>query len=297
MRPRAADLAAYVASDGVRLHYEVTGDAPTTVLMLPTWTIVNKRIWKHQVPYLSRHFRVVTYDGPGNGLSDRPLDPRAYDHEVQTRHALAVLDATGTDRAVVVGLSMAAAWALELAARHGDRVHGLVLIGPSLPLTDPAPERDVATSDELVPSAVPGLGTDPQSHWPKYDTDYWLGHYEDFLWFFFGQCFPERRSTKQIEDCVGWGLETSAEVLVAEHGSTQPERDEVVDLCHRVRAPVLAIHGSNDHISPMSRGAEVARLTGGELLVIDGGGHGPQSRDPVKVNLVIREFAGRFRAP
>jgi pimeloyl-ACP methyl ester carboxylesterase len=105
----APDTEGYVDSDGVRLHYEVTGDGDLTILLLPTWTVIHKRFWKAQVPYLSRHFRVVSYDGPGNGRSDRPLDPAAYHHDVQTRHARAVLDATGTGRALVVGLSQAGA--------------------------------------------------------------------------------------------------------------------------------------------------------------------------------------------
>ena len=124
----------YVESDGVRIHYEVTGAGSPTILLLPTWTVVHKRLWKAQVPYLSRHFRVVTYDGPGNGRSDRPLDPAAYDHDAQVRHALAVLDATGTDRAVVVGLSQGepgrCSWLPSTATASRDRLH-LPVISPS----------------------------------------------------------------------------------------------------------------------------------------------------------------------
>ena len=100
MRVLGPDSEGYVESDGVKIHYEVTGGDGPTILLLPTWTIVHKRFWKAQVPYLSRHFRVVSYDGPGNGRSDRPLDARAYDFDVQVGHALAVLDATGTDQAL-----------------------------------------------------------------------------------------------------------------------------------------------------------------------------------------------------
>ena len=78
----------------------------------------HKRLWKMQVPYLSRHYRVVCYDGPGNGRSDRPLTTGPYEQPAQVGYALAVLDATGTERAVVVGVSRAANWALELAAEH-----------------------------------------------------------------------------------------------------------------------------------------------------------------------------------
>lgn len=298
MRARPADGQGYVDSSGIKLHYEVTGEAGPTILLLPTWTIVHKRFWKAQVPYLARHFRVVAYDGPGNGLSDRPLDPTGYAHDAQVRHALAVLDATGTTSAVVVGLSMAAGWALQLAAEHPDRVLGSVLIGATVPVTDGhAARRTVASESDLPASRVPLLGRDAVEHWAKYDPRYWLEHHEDFLWFFFGMCFPEPRSTKQIEDCVAWGLDTTPDVLVAEAGAAWPERETVERWCRAVTSPVLTIHGDRDMISPLSRGQRIAELTGGRCVVMEGSGHIPLARDPVPVNRLIRDFADRFRAP
>ncbi|HEU5037757.1 MAG TPA: alpha/beta fold hydrolase [Nocardioides sp.] len=294
-RAREPDLDGYVEHAGVKLHYEVHGDAGPTLLLLPTWTILHKRFWKLQVPYLSRHHRVVTYDGPGNGLSDRPRDSAAYHHDRQVEYALAVLDATGTDRAVVVGLSMGGLWALQLAAEHGDRVLGTVVIGASVPLTDQHPSRAQPGGDPLAlpPSAVPDVTRDPVEHWAKYDPAFWERRHEDFLWFFFGMCFPEPRSTKPIEDCVGWGLDTVPEVLTAERASEPPARETVEGWCRAITAPVLVVHGDRDLISPLSRGERIAELTGGELVVIAGGGHIPLARDPVKVNHLIGDFAAR----
>ena len=107
MQAREADTEGFIERDGVRIDYEVHGTGPRTILLLPTWTVIHKRFWKLQVPYLARHFRVVIYDGPGNGHSDRSLDPRAYDRDAQVRYIVDVLDATATERAVVVGMSVA----------------------------------------------------------------------------------------------------------------------------------------------------------------------------------------------
>jgi pimeloyl-ACP methyl ester carboxylesterase len=298
MRSLAPDASGYAVNAGVRLHFEVHGRAGPTILLLPTWTVVHKRLWKAQVPFLSRHFRVVSYDGPGNGGSDRPLDPAAYDHDVQVGHALSVLDATGTDRAVVVGLSQGAAWALQLAAEHEDRVLGTVLIGPSVAVTDGHPAR-LADGGRAVlpPSQVPFLGHDPDEHWAKYDPCYWQDHHEDFLWFFFGMCFPEPHSTKQIEDCVAWGLATTPEVLAVEAQGTRPSRQTAEDWCRAVTTPVLAIHGDRDRISPPSRGRRIAELTRGDYVELAGSGHLPLARDPIKINLLVRDFARRFAAP
>src|SRR6187397_2119499 len=96
----------YVERDGVKVHYEVFGAGEPTVLLLPTWSIIHARHWKMQVPYLARHCRVVTFDGRGNGRSDRPSEPAAYDEREFAADALAVLDATETQCAVIVGFSL-----------------------------------------------------------------------------------------------------------------------------------------------------------------------------------------------
>ena len=293
MRALGPDLASSVESRGVRIHYEVTGSDGPTVLLLPTWTIVHRRFWKAQVPYLSRHFRVVSYDGPGNGGSDRPTDPKAYDHDTQVAHALAVLDATGTDRAVLASLSQAGAWALQLAAEHGERVAGAFFVAPSLALTDGHPVRAAGDPSGLPPSRVPFVERDPLEHWAKYDVGHWRRDYEDFLWFFFGMCFPEPHSTKQIEDCVSWGLDTGPEVLVAEAGGARPDRRTLEAWCAAVGCPVVTVHGSCDLVSPVSRSRRLAELTGGDLVVLEGAGHIPLARDPVRMNLLIREFVRR----
>ena len=55
--------------------------------------------------------------------------------------------------------------------------------------------------------------------WAKYNKYYWLeGDYSDFLRFFFSQMFTEPHSTKQIEDCVGWGHEIVSPDTVRHHG-------------------------------------------------------------------------------
>src|SRR3954469_16864036 len=133
MRAREPDSEGLVEHAGVKIHYEVHGDGGPTILLLPTWTIVHKQTWKMQVAYLARHHRVVLYDGPGNGGSDRTPRPAAYRHTTQVEFAQRVLDAPGADRPVVVALSMAARWVLELAANHPDRVLGIVTIDGSVP--------------------------------------------------------------------------------------------------------------------------------------------------------------------
>jgi len=297
MRARAADAEGFVEHLGVKIHYEIHGAGGPTILLLPTWTIVHKRFWKLQLSYLARHYRVVTYDGPGNGRSDRPLTPEPYGQAAQVAYALAVLDATQTRQAVVVGLSRAANWALELAAEHPSRVLGTIVIGPAIPL-GPAVTRALADpASDLAPSRVPMGETDPPEHWAKYSRQNWLANYDDFLWFFMGQCFTEPHSTKAIEDGVGWGRETDAAVLVAESAAPRPDQETIEGWCARITTPMLAIHGDDDRVIPIGRSERLAALTGATLVRLRGGGHLPVVRDPVQVNLLISEFVERLRPP
>ncbi len=290
MRARYPDAEGYVARDGVKLFYEVFGEGEPTILLLPTWSIIHSRHWKMQVPSLARHYRVVTFDGRGNGRSDRPVGPEAYAETEYAADALAVMDATDTGAAVLVSLSVGAQRALILATEHAERTLAAVFITPFVPLAPRPPERDVMERfDEVL---------DTDEGWAKYNRHYWLRDYRDFLEYFFSNMFSEPHSTKQTEDCVGWGLETTAETLADTHLGPGLDEEETRELCRRLRCPVLVIQGAEDRITGSSRGIELARaIPGAELVLLDGAGHGPHARDPVKVNLLIRDFVDRIHPP
>src|SRR5215216_5185269 len=289
MRASQPTYDGYVERDGVKIYYEVFGEDEPTVLLLPTWSIIHSRQWKMQIPYLARHSRVITFDGRGNGRSDRPAQPEAYAETEFAADALAVLDATQTARAIIVGFSMGAQRALLLAANHPERVEAAVFIGASYQGGGEAlPERTVYEwEDEL----------ETEEGWAKYNRSYWLRDYRGFLEFFFSQMFTEPHSTKPIEDCVGWGLETTAETLAATQLRDWINGEAALELCGRVRCPVLVIQGTEDAITGPGRGIALAEATGGELVLLEGSGHGPHVRDPVKVNLLLRNFVQRAAKP
>jgi len=143
-RAAEPDETGYVERDGVRVYWERYGDGEQTVVLLPTWSIVHSRVWKMQIAYLARHARVITFDGRGNGKSDRPDTSEAYAAAEFAADTLAVMDATGTERAVIVGLSAGGRWGITLAAEHPERIAGLVAIAPAVSL-DGDPERTIAT--------------------------------------------------------------------------------------------------------------------------------------------------------
>jgi len=281
-RARYPDAEGYVERDGVRIFWERYGDGEPTVLLLPTWSIVHSRFWKFQIPYLARHCRVVTFDGRGNGRSDRPVGGEANSTDEFAADTLAVMDATGTERATLVALSCGALWGTILAADHPERVDGIVYIGPAVRLAPGYPERDEHVFDEPL---------DTDAGWAKYNSFYWKREYLDFLEFFFGKCFNEPHSTKHIEDSIGWALETTPEALAdTTRGIDEPRAEDFRAMCTRVRCPTLVIHGDSDEIRPLAQGAALAAATGGELVALEGAGHIPSVRDPVEVNLLVRDF-------
>ena len=292
-RARLADRTGVVERDGVALAWELYGDGPTTVLLMPTWSIIHSRFWKAQIPYLSRHYRVLSFDGRGNGRSDVPRGAAAYSNATFAADTVAVMDATGTDTAVLVALSCAASWSVHVAADHPARVEGLFAIGPSCGLQVAHPARERYTWTDAY---------DVHRGWAKYNRRYWLeGDFEDFRRFFFAEMFNEPHSTKQIEDALGWSAEITPEMLVdstaGRLGLDGAELEPLEPLCARVRCPVTVLHGTEDRIRPHAVGERLAALTGGSLVLVEGGGHGLPSREPVLVNTLIREFVDRIAAP
>ena len=283
MRAREPDEVGAVERDGVRVGFEVFGTGEPTILLLTSWAIVHMRQWKGQVPYLARHFRVITVEGRGNGDADRPDEAATYDDREYVGDALAVLDATGTERAVAVGLSLGGRHALQLAAWHPERVAGVVAMGAALPWPLP-PDFEAAQAE--------------YTGWGKANRHYWRADYRGWVEFFASQVVTEPHSTKQWEDLVSWGLQTNAETLLHTVSvRPAPSAADAERVCRAVQCPVLVVHGDQDAVVPYETGVALADWTGGALLTIPGGGHAAPVREPVRTNLLLRDFVLSLAPP
>jgi pimeloyl-ACP methyl ester carboxylesterase len=272
----------YAVRDGVRLYYEVYGEGARTILLLPAWSIVHSRHWKMQIAFLARRDRVLLFDGRGNGRSDRP--PSGYGARSAAADTLAVMDATGTESAVLVSLSIGAQTALVLAGEHGERVEGSVFLAPTIPIGAPYRTRPRYPFDEPL---------DSDEGWATYNRHYWMRDHRGFLEFFFGEMFPEPHSAKAIEDGVRWGLETTPETLIATEGGESLDTRTALQLCRQLRCPALVVHGSDDRITGPGPGVALAEAIGAPRITLEGAGHGLHVRHPVKVNRLLREFLDR----
>ncbi len=174
---------------------------------------------------------------------------------------------------------MGAQRGLLLAANHPERVEAAVFIGPTTRAAESHCRSARCTRGKMSSTPI-GLGEVQQALLAT--------RLSGFLDFFLSRVFTEPHSTKPIEDGVGWGLETTGETLALTHWGL--DAGETRELARRVRCPVLVIHGDHDGQSDVSRGIALAEHTGGQLIVLDGSGHAPHLRDPVKVNLLLRDF-------
>jgi len=282
--PRAREpdeLGWATTADGLQLYWEVHGSGPITVALLPSNPISHSRLWKGQVHYLARRHRVLLYDGRGNGRSEAPDPSRCWLGRWHADDCLAVLEATGTEQAVLVGLCGDGVWpSLQIAAARPERVLGIVAIAPGVPHLAPRAGWWETAGDRVEDDVV-------------------RADYRGFLEFFFGAMFPEPHSEKQIEDAVGYGLDTRVEVLLMEHSEPVAETAEEVEaICRRVRCPLLVIQGELDNCQGPERGFALAEVTGARHVLLHDTGHVPNARHPVLVNRLIEEFvAGLAPAP
>src|SRR5437867_2879949 len=254
----------YVHRPDASIFYQVTGSGARDLFLLPQCQVVTySRMWKHQIPYLSRYFRVITMDPRGNGRSDRPAT--GYDMDTRYGDLLAVLDEVARPPFALVAFSCAAPLAFRYAVAHPDRLSHLILLSGQYAESVPKP------FEERVARVI------------RDDFDNWRHR-------LFKRIFPEPHSLKGVEDCVAWAGETTPEVLIESLRAI--DGVDLYDLLGQVRVPTLALHGTNDKIVPYSHAQKmVAAIPGARLVTFDRGGHGLFGRDAVKINRLIRDFA------
>ena len=140
--PRAAPAAAtpglpttrYVRSGDVNLAYQVIGEGPPDLVLVPGWVSNVECFWEE--PRVSRFLRrlagigrLILFDKRGTGLSDRVRLDALPTLEQRMTDVRAVMDAVGSERATLVGYSEGGTMCMLFAAMHPDRAAGLVMIG------------------------------------------------------------------------------------------------------------------------------------------------------------------------
>ena len=167
---------AYARSDDVRIAYQVVGDGPLDLVLVHGWVCTFQPGWENPklagfYRRLSSMGRLILFDKRGTGLSDRVSLDRLPDLETRMDDVRAVLDAVGSERAVLLGISEGGAMSALFAATHPERTLALVLMGTFARMMR-APDYPIGLTEAEYRRRLAVLDEDD---WVAAATEGWLG--------------------------------------------------------------------------------------------------------------------------
>jgi pimeloyl-ACP methyl ester carboxylesterase len=260
------------SSDGAKIHYEVHGAGDPVLLIMGLGS--NAHGWYRTIPWLSARHEVIAFDNRGTGRSDVP--DGAYSIAQMAADAAAVLDASGRDRAHVVGASLGGMIAQRVTLTYPQRVRSLVLI-----CTTPGGPHAARPSNEVLGGMVEG-GDDPSTI------------YRRNAWFLYGADTRTNHPERIEEDLAS---RAKIPTLPAGYlGQLQAAMGhDTWNELPSISAPTLVVHGDADLLVPTENGRLLAqRIPGADLVLIPGAGHMLQTDGGEAVRDAVLAFlAGR----
>ena len=144
------------AAEGIHIAYQVVGEGPVDLVWVMGWTSNVEAMWEEPglarfLMKLSSFARLILFDKRGVGLSDRVPEDQLPSMETRMDDVRAVMDAAGSQRAVVFGVSEGGPMAMLFAATYPERAIALVLYGtdPDYTSMEPA-DPFIAEGDEYL---------------------------------------------------------------------------------------------------------------------------------------------------
>jgi 3-oxoadipate enol-lactonase len=264
-----------VASDGVRLHYDVFGCRDGEPVLMIQGLGTDSRGWALQRHAIGRRHRAIVFDNRGVGRSDKPAGD--YHLEEMADDALAVLDAAGYDTAHVMGASMGGVIAQIIAVVHPHRVRSLIL---------------ACTSCRHLP-------------WRRELLEDWAGTAHEHGMRTFAarnlRWLVGSRSLRRF--WPAFGVLTPIAISAPEHSFVSQVHaildmdDGLRVLLPTVSAPTLVLVGSQDILTPQADAEEIAELIpDSELAIVQGGAHGFMVENFTTFNHLVLDFLTRLAA-
>jgi pimeloyl-ACP methyl ester carboxylesterase len=275
--------------DGLTVHYKEMGQGEPVFILLHGFG-ASEFTWREVIEPLSRQGRVIVYDRPAFGLTERPLsgawagtNPYSVQGNIELLDGL--MDELGVEKAVLVGNSaggdLAAAYALE----HPDRVQGLVLVDPAvasgrggkipswiLPLLKTPQLRNIGPL--LVRSIAGDLGNETiRLAW--HDPSLIGQHVYDG----YRRPFMANNWDKALY-----------EFTIADNPVNYSDR------LGELAMPVLIVTGDDDRIVPTESSIQLSKeIPGAHLVVFNACGHVPQEECPDQFMDALQDFLGEVK--
>lgn len=253
--------------DGQRVAYEVLGSGPEVVVLAHN-LMAQRGSFAAVAGALAGRVRVLAIDLRGHGES--VPSPRAFTVADLADDLLALLDAEGVSRALVVGTSLGASAAAMLALQHPSRVRGLVLIS--------ATPYAATWIDRLrfgaLAAVLRGLGPGPVM--------------PAIVGQLLGASYRARPGATEV---VARSIRATPRRDLGRAVLAWAGRPALAGQLGSIRAPTRVVAGAEDSACPRSFMAALAtELSGAPLRVIAGAGHTVQLEQPAAVTAVIEEL-------
>ncbi len=273
----------FVEVNGVTLHYKTQGEGEPAMVLLHGFG-ASTYSWHAVMEPLAEARRVVAFDRPAFGLTERPLPNRdtwpgynPYEIDAQVALTIGLMDALNLDEAVLVGNSAGGSVAMATALAHPERVTALILVDPAIytgggspafirPLLNTPQMRHLGP---LIARRIRDWGRDfGRSAWhdpAKMPADYWENY--------------ERPLQAQNWDRALWELTRAS------------GRPDFEARFAELTMPILVITGDDDRIVPTEDSIRLAgELPGAELAVIPECGHVPHEECPSTFLAAVASF-------
>lgn len=265
--------------DGVHIAYQVLGERRQDLVFVPGWLFSVEAVWEWPqagaaLRRLSGFSRLIILDRRGTGLSDHII-PSSHQLTLEARmdDIRAVMDAAGSDRAILLGFEQGAALCAVFAATYPERTAALVVNcyegGPWIPeMPWRATNKDRESYVEWVERAwgttrfaeEEGRGVWPDLHDPR-----WFRDYATFM----------RRSASPGDAAALLRMDIDTDVR---------------DVWPAIQVPTLVVHRTGDHRAAEEGRFAAAKVPGATLVELPGANHGWMSPDQDEVLAEIERF-------
>jgi pimeloyl-ACP methyl ester carboxylesterase len=271
----------YAKSGGVSIAYQVVGEGPRDLVFVPGFVSNVEAGWEdpqvaRNLRRLSSFARLILFDKRGTGRSDPVAEVPSLEQRMIDLQA--VMDAAGSERADLFGISEGGPTCLLFAARHPERVRSLALYGTT-PRFKRAPDFPWGFDPELYPALLEHM----EAGWG-----------EGSLLELFA---PSLAGDASIRSAWGRFQRVSASPSMARAVMEALLDIDVRDVLPEIRVPTLVVHRRDERAVRLGCAEYLAeKVPGAKLVVLEGTDHFPFFGDTDDLFDEIEEFFTGTRA-
>ncbi|MCR4404298.1 MAG: alpha/beta hydrolase [Candidatus Acetothermia bacterium] len=261
-----------IRANGIEIYYELHGPEGAEVLVLSNGVLMNTAGWVHQVPVLSRHYRLLLYDCRGMWQSDHPPGP--YSMELHADDLAALLEALGIARAHIGGISYGAEISMAFGLKYPEKTRSLIL-------SSAVSQVEPQLRSFIEGWAAAARARDPELLYrvvsPLSFSEAWLGANRRLL--------EASRQRYKLLDFEAF-LELLDSFL----------RLNLTGELQKIAAPALVLVGEQDILKPRRYSELIARaIPNAEFFVVPNAGHALCWEAPDAFNTLVLGFLAKQR--